>query len=82
MKRKYKAYPNLVSAIEHRHINYNKSLDLVNELSKKGDILVIRPKKPVKVSQVEKDVNKLTALYEEDYNDTKELYDEILDFIV
>ncbi|WP_195937818.1 patatin-like phospholipase family protein [Romboutsia sp. 1001713B170131_170501_G6] len=81
VKRKYKAYPNLVSAIENRHINYNKSLDLVDKLSKNGDVLVIRPKKPVKVSQVEKDVNKLTALYEEGYRNAKELYNEILNFI-
>jgi predicted patatin/cPLA2 family phospholipase len=81
VKRKYKKYPNLVKAIEGRHFNYNKSLDLVNELSQSGDALVIRPKKPVKVSQVEKNVVKLTELYEEGYNDAKELYDKILDFI-
>lgn len=81
VKRKYKKYPNLVKAIEGRHLNYNKSLDLVNKLSQSGDALVIRPKNPVKVSQVEKNVVKLTQLYEEGYNDAKELYDKILDFI-
>lgn len=81
VNKKYKKYPNLVKAIENRHLNYNKSLNLVNQLEKDGDVLVIRPKKPVNVSQIEKNAKKLTALYEEGYDDAKELYDKILDFI-
>lgn len=81
VNKKYKKYPNLVKSIENRHLNYNKSLNLVNKLEKDGDVLVIRPKKPVNVSQIEKNAKKLTALYEEGYDDAKELYDKILDFI-
>lgn len=81
VNKKYKKYPNLVKAIENRHLNYNNSLNLVNKLEKDGDVLVIRPKKPVNVSQIEKNAKKLTALYEEGYDDAKELYDKILDFI-
>lgn len=81
VNKKYKKYPNLVKAIENRHLNYNKSLNLVNKLEKDGNVLVIRPKKPVNVSQIEKNAKKLTALYEEGYDDAKELYDKILDFI-
>ncbi|WP_195336862.1 patatin-like phospholipase family protein [Paraclostridium bifermentans] len=81
VNRKYKKYPNLIKAIENRHLNYNKSLNLVNQLEKDGDVLVIRPKKPVNVSQIEKNAKKLTSLYEEGYDDAKELYDKILDFI-
>ena len=81
IRRKYKKYPNLVKSIENRHLNYNKSLDLVKELEDKGDALVIRPKSPVKVSQIEKDVDKLTKLYNEGYNDAKESYEKIVEFI-
>ena len=81
VNRKYKKFPKLVEAIENRHLNYNKSLDLINELEGSGDILVIRPKNPVKVSQIEKNVQKLTSLYEEGYNDAEELCDKIMDFI-
>ncbi|WP_042274318.1 patatin-like phospholipase family protein [Faecalimicrobium dakarense] len=81
IKRKYKKFPKLVDAIESRHLNYNKSLDLVNELSEDGNAIVIRPKNPVKISQVEKNKTKLTALYNEGYNDAKEAYEDILNFI-
>ncbi|MGL5650732.1 MAG: patatin-like phospholipase family protein [Paraclostridium sp.] len=81
VNRKYIKYPNLIKAIENRHLNYNKSLNLINKLEKDGDVLVIRPKNPVNVSQIEKNAKKLTSLYEEGYDDAKELYDKILDFI-
>ena len=81
IRRKYKKYPNLVKSIENRHLNYKKSLDLVKELEDKGDALVFRPKSPVKVSQIEKDVDKLTKLNNEGYNDAKESYEKIIEFI-
>lgn len=81
IRSRYKKYPKLVKSIENRHINYNKSLDLVNSLEKKGDALVIRPKFPVKVSQIEKNIDKLTQLYNDGYNDAKESYNDIINFI-
>ena len=63
IKRKYKKYPKLVKSIENRHLNYNKSLDLIKSLEEKEEVFVIRPKSPVKVSQVEKNKDKLIALY-------------------
>ena len=38
------------------------------------DVLALDP-------HLEKDKNKLTSLYEEGYNDAKELYDDIINFI-
>lgn len=81
IKRKYKKYPKLVKSIANRHLNYNKSLDLIKSLEDKKDILVIRPKAPVKVSQIEKNVSKLTDLYNEGYNDAKNSYEKIIEFI-
>ena len=81
VKRKYRKYPKLIEAMENRYINYNKSLDLVCKLVKAGDAFVIRPKNPVKISQIEKNVSKLNGLYEDGYNDTKEAYNSILEFM-
>lgn len=81
IKRKYKKYPKLVRAIESRHINYNKSLDLVKSLEEKNEVFVIRPKSPVKVSQIEKNKDKLIELYNDGYSDAKDAYEKILEFI-
>lgn len=63
----YKNYPRLRVALSHRIKAYNEQLDLVDRLEESGQVLCIRPQKPVEVGRIEKDVNKLEALYEEGY---------------
>jgi predicted patatin/cPLA2 family phospholipase len=81
VKRKYKKYPKLVKSIENRHLKYNKTLNLIKSLEEKNEVLVIRPKSPVKVSQVEKNKDKLINLYNDGYNDAKNSYEKILEYI-
>ena len=40
---------------------------MIDELEEQGKILVVRPMNPVVVGRMEKDVNKLEALYEEGF---------------
>ncbi len=63
----YKNYPNLRVVLSHRCQCYNDQLDLVEKLEDEGKIITIRPMKPVVVGRVEKDIKKLTDLYEEGY---------------
>ena len=63
----YRNYPRLRVALSHRIEAYNRQLDLVDELEEQGKILVIRPVAQVVVGRMEKDVEKLEALYEEGF---------------
>lgn len=81
VKRKYKKYPKLVKSIANRHLKYNKTLNLIRSLEEKNEIFVIQPKYPVKVSQVEKNKDKLIKLYNDGYNDAKNSYEKIIEFI-
>ena len=63
----YRNYPRLRVALSHRIEAYNRQLDLVDELEEQGKILVIRPVALVVVGRMEKDVEKLEALYEEGF---------------
>lgn len=63
----YRNYPRLRVLLSHRLETYSRQLDLVDELEDSGKILVIRPQRPVVVGRMEKDVNKLEALYEEGF---------------
>lgn len=63
----YRKYPHLRKAINMRSHVYNEQLDLVERLEEAGEITVIRPRKPVMVDRIERDVHKLTELYEEGY---------------
>lgn len=63
----YKKYPHLREAINRRSSVYNEQLELVERLEDAGEITVIRPQKPIVVDRIERDISKLTDLYEEGY---------------
>lgn len=63
----YRNYPQLRTALSHRIATYNEQLDMVDQLEEEGQIVVIRPKRPVTVGRMERDVVKLEELYEEGY---------------
>jgi predicted patatin/cPLA2 family phospholipase len=63
----YKNYPRLRVVLSHRIEAYNKQLDEIDALEKAGEIICIRPQKPIVVGRMEKDTAKLEALYEEGY---------------
>lgn len=63
----YRKYPKLREALSHRCALYNAQLEWVEQLEDEGAISVIRPVKPIEVDRVERNISKLTALYEEGY---------------
>ena len=63
----YRKYPNLREAIAQRNMMYNRQIALVEELEGKGELVVIRPTKPITVGRMEKDTSKLLDLYEQGY---------------
>nr|WP_185155707.1 patatin family protein [Dysgonomonas sp. 521] len=67
----YRKYPAMRQALSNRNSLYNAQLDLVDKLEEEDAIFVIRPQKPILVDRIEKDINKLTALYQEGYECAK-----------
>lgn len=63
----YRKYPELRHAIASRNMMYNQQIALVEELEDKGELIVLRPQKPIEVSRMERDTAKLLALYDEGY---------------
>ena len=63
----YRQYPKLQEALQQRNAVYNRTMDLIEKLEDEGRIIVIRPYRPVDVGRMEKDTEKLTALYNEGY---------------
>lgn len=81
MKLKYKGYPKFVESMANRHIVYNETLDFIKKLENRGNVFVIRPKKPVQIGRTEKNREKLEALYNDGYNDAKDSYENLLKYI-
>lgn len=63
----YTRYPRLRVVLSNRCRVYNQQLELVERMEEEGSIVVIRPQERVTVNRIEKDVKKLTALYNEGY---------------
>lgn len=64
----YKEYPAMQDAIRKRNKIYNQQISMVEELEAAGEIVVIRPERPIEVGRMERDTKKLLALYEEGYS--------------
>jgi len=70
---KYRKYPILKDKIKNRYKNYNERLERINKLEQEGKIFVIRPSKPLSISRLEKDENKLQQVYDLGVEDTKKI---------
>lgn len=81
IKIRYWKYPKVYELMTDRHIRYNENMDYVERQKENGQAFVIRPKKLSGVGRIEKDVEKLTALYEEGYADAQENYEALLNYL-
>jgi predicted patatin/cPLA2 family phospholipase len=64
MKLKYRKYPKLVQAMEHRHEMYNETVEYIEQKERAGEMFVIRPDESLPIGRVEKDPQKLLQVYE------------------
>lgn len=63
----YGDYPRLRVALSHRVEVYNRQLEMVERMEAWGEVMVIRPQRPMEVGRVCRDPEKLERLYEEGY---------------
>ena len=77
-KHVYGKYPKLVEKLCTMPERYNKIKEEINQLEKEGKIIVIEPDKPVTVSRLEKDKEKLKKLYEQGTEDMEKMIDKVL----
>lgn len=59
-----KKYPLFAAKLRDRHLLYNRSAELLRQWEKEGRAFVIRPSHPIKIGRIEKDPDKLQAVYD------------------
>ena len=64
---RYRRYPALRQALGMRNTIYNQQIEEVEAREARGEIVVIRPERPIEVARMERDTRKLIALYDEGY---------------
>lgn len=60
----YKKYPEFAEKLSQSNKHYNEDCERMDQLEKEGRIFVIAPSQPVTVGRLERDMEKLGALYE------------------
>lgn len=81
MKLKYFKYPEFVEKMKNRYINYNDTLDFIEEEERKGNIFVIRPPEPLKIGRIEKNKDVLTQVYETGWNEAERVFEDLKKFL-
>ncbi len=78
---RYKKYPEVYRLMKNRHIAYNATLDFIDEQVKAGNVFLIRPRQKSDVGRIEKNREKLKALYEEGYREASECCEDLIKFL-
>ena len=81
IKTRYLRFPKVYQLMEQRHVNYNEQLEYIKRQEEAGRAFVIRPKAASNVKRVEKDSEKLRALYQQGYDDAAECYEDLLQYL-
>ena len=70
-------YPNIAARLKDRHDLYNRSVELLRQWENEGRAFVIRPSEPIRISRIEKDPDKLQAVYDLGVKDGNECLSEL-----
>ena len=79
-RRAYRSYPELVRTILRRSFEYNRTMNYLDQLEKKGKVFIIRPQvKPV--SRLERNMETLHAFYEHGYKLMERKLDDLMEYL-
>lgn len=81
IKLRYLKYPKVYELMKERHISYNRTLDYLERQVQEGGAFVIRPSKKSDVGRIEKDEEKLKALYQQGYEEAAAQYEALLNYL-
>lgn len=69
--RKLKKYPDLIKALDNRHVKYNYEVNICERLEASKKAVIIRPTETINIRLFAKDKEAIMKLYQLGYNDTK-----------
>ena len=81
MARTYHDYPLFVDRMRNRHYDYNRTTRMLQRLHDEGYCYVIWPDKPIDVSSMESDQQKLFDLYQDGVRVAAEHYDSLIRYL-
>lgn len=77
----YKRYPEFARQLRLRFVHYNRCVRMVEKLADKGEIVLIRPSRPLKIGRMEGNPEKLRDIYEIGRYDAEQSLDQVRAFL-
>lgn len=81
IKARYRKYPKVYELMANRHIEYNRTLDYLQAQVQNGNAFLIQPQHKSEVGRIEKNRDKLQALYQEGYDEAAACYERLMDYL-
>ena len=81
IKMRYCKYPKVYDVMQCRQFSYNACVDEIERQVAAGETFLLQPKDERDVSRVEKDTKKLRLLYEDGYEDAKNSYEQLKEYL-
>ncbi len=81
LKVRYAKYPKIAALMARRHTDYNETVKFLGRQERTGHAFVIRPSRPSEVGRIEKDKDKLLALYQMGYEDAAASYEALMKYL-
>lgn len=81
LKQRYNSYPYYLDRLHYRHFEYNRTYRYVQRLQAEGKIFIIQPIEPITVASMEKDADKLFALYEQGYRQAASCWPALMSYL-
>lgn len=80
MRLALRRYPEMIKALDYRHIMYNKQLEYVAQAEREGRCLVIRPDTKIPIGHISHDPERMNHVYQLGRNIGKRYINQIRDF--
>ena len=64
MRLSLRKFPNMIQALQHRHVMYNEELEFVRQAEQEGRCLVIRPEKAIPIGHISHDADEMKRVYD------------------
>ncbi len=77
----YRKYPRFKEQLLKRHSVYNSSIEALCDWEKKGKAFVIRPSETIDIGRIEKNPDKLQAVYDLGIKDAERLLEQLYEYL-
>lgn len=80
-KLRYASYPKFAQAVQNRYACYNAQVEEIRQLEREGKIFVIRPSQDLAIKRIEKEPQKVQAMYDLGVRDAQQSLERLKQYL-